>query len=96
VEGWPDAPDSARLIGICGVLAARRYKSSIVEPYRKIVLQWIDAAPGGSVLHRLAPAVFRQLGERDRLETWLRTTSPSSDAGYAAWLERVKGGDGTS
>jgi tetratricopeptide (TPR) repeat protein len=96
VEGWPDAPDSARLIGICGVLAARRYKSAILEPYRKIVLQWIDAAPAGSVLHRLAPAVFRQLGEGDRLETWLRTGVPSSDTGYAAWLERVKAGDGTS
>jgi tetratricopeptide (TPR) repeat protein len=96
VEGWPDAPDSARLIGICGVLAARRYKSAIVEPYRKIVLQWLDAAPAGSVLHRLAPAVFRQLGERDRLETWLRQAAPSSDVGYAAWLERVKAGDGAS
>ncbi|HEY8152471.1 MAG TPA: hypothetical protein VIK51_26430, partial [Vicinamibacteria bacterium] len=96
VEGWPDAPDSARLIGICGVLAARRYKSSIVEPYRRIALQWIDAAPAGSVLHRLAPAVFRQLGEEDRLETWLGKAAPSSDAGYAAWLERVKAGDGTS
>jgi len=96
VEGWPEAPDSARLIGICGVLAARRYKSAIVEPYRRIVLQWLDAAPAGSVLHRLAPAVFRQLGERDRLETWLRQAAPSNDGEYAAWLERVKAGDGTA
>jgi hypothetical protein len=94
VEGWPEAPDSARLIAVCGVLAARRYKSAIVEPYRKIVVQWLDAAPAGSVLQRLAPAVFRQLGERDRLETWLRQAAPSNDGAYAAWLERVKTGDG--
>jgi hypothetical protein len=36
------------------------------------------------------------LGERDRLEAWWRQAAPSNDGEYAAWLERVKTGDGAS
>jgi hypothetical protein len=93
VDAWKDAPDSARLIAIGGVLAARTYKSAIVEPYRKIVLRWVEEAPPTSVLQRLAPAVFRRLGEQDKLDAWLRTAAPSNDAAYSAWLERVREGD---
>jgi hypothetical protein len=90
VEAWTDPPDSARLIGICGVLAARAYGSAVAEPYRKIVLRWVEDAPPASVLRKLAPAVFRRLGEPGKREAWLRASAPSTDAAYSAWLERVK------
>ena len=93
VEAWPNAPDSARLFAICGVVAAHRYESAAAEPYRKIVLQWLDEAPPGGVLRRLAPAVFQQLGDRERLEAWLAKAPPSPNAAHAAWLERVKAGE---
>jgi tetratricopeptide (TPR) repeat protein len=93
VDAWPNAPDSARLFAVCGVVAAHRYQSAAVEPYRKVVLQWLDEAPPGGVLRRLAPAVFQQLGDRERLAAWLAKAPPSPNAAHAEWLERVKAGD---
>jgi tetratricopeptide (TPR) repeat protein len=92
VDAWPAAPDSVRLLAITGVLAAARYKSGILEPYRKIVLDWIAQATPGGTLGRLVPAVLQRLGEQSRLHAWLQQVPPVLDAGYAAWLERVKAG----
>ena len=93
MDAWPNAPDSARLFAVCGVVAAHRYQSAAVEPYRKIVLQWLDEAPPSGVLRRLAPAVFQQLGDRERLAAWLAKAPPSLSAAHAEWLERVKAGE---
>jgi hypothetical protein len=89
-EAWPDAPESARLIGICGTLAAAKYKSALLEPYRKIVLKWVDESVPGSAVRRLAPAIFKRLGEQARLQEWVHQAPVLSDARYMAWLERVK------
>jgi pentatricopeptide repeat protein len=92
VEAWPNAPESARLLAICGTLAAATYKSALVEPYRKIVLQWVDEAAPGSPVQKLAPAIFKRLGEDTRYQLWLRRAPALGDARYMAWLERVKAG----
>jgi hypothetical protein len=90
VEAWPNAPESARLIAICGTIAAVIYKSALVEPYRNIVLRWVDEAAAGSVIQRLAPAIFKRLGEQARYDAWLQRAPALGDARYMAWLERVK------
>jgi tetratricopeptide (TPR) repeat protein len=90
VEAWRNPPESARLIAVSGVVAAAMYKSVLAEPYRKIVLHWLDEAPEQSVLNRLAPAVFKRLGEPARLARWFESASAMDDVAYAAWLERVR------
>ena len=90
VEGWPSAPESARMMAICGTVAAVAYKSAIVEPYRKIVVRWVDEAAPSSILRRLAPAILKRLGEPARYEAWLQRAPVLGDARYMAWLERVK------
>ncbi len=90
VEGWPNAPESARMMAICGTIAAVTYKSAIVEPYRKIVLRWVDEAAPGSIVGRLAPAILKRLGEQARYQQWLQRAPTLGDARYMAWLERVK------
>jgi len=69
VDAWPNAPESARVIAICGTLAAVAYESAQVEPYRKILLRWIDEAPAGSTVQRLAPAILKRLGEQAPAQT---------------------------
>jgi tetratricopeptide (TPR) repeat protein len=90
VDGWTNAPESARLIAISGTVAAVKYGSSIVGPYRDLVLHWLDEATAGSVLYRLAPAVFKRLGETESFEGALARLPKLADAAYMAWLERVK------
>ncbi len=92
VETWKNAPDSARLIAVCGVLAGAKYKSSLLEPYQKIVLRWVDEAPPSSVLGQLAPAIFQRLGRGEKLEQWLQGSRHLNDANYATWVERVRSG----
>jgi tetratricopeptide (TPR) repeat protein len=82
---------NARLIAICGVAAGMQYASAAVTPYRKIVLEWLDAAPRGSVLDLVAPAILKRLGEGQRLEAWLQRAPKAGDPRYDAWLERVRG-----
>jgi tetratricopeptide (TPR) repeat protein len=91
VDTWASAPDSARLIAICGTTAAAQYESALLEPYRKIVLKWLSEAAPESALRKLAPAVFKRLNERERFARWFEHAPPLADAGYSAWLERVKG-----
>jgi hypothetical protein len=91
VEAWPNPPESARLIAICGTAAGAAYRSAILEPYRKIVLKWIDESASGSVVRRLAPAVLKRLGEQERLRQWMQLAPALGDAQYMAWLERVSG-----
>jgi tetratricopeptide (TPR) repeat protein len=93
VDGWTNAPDSARLIAISGTVAAVKYGSSIVGPYRDLVLHWLDDAAVGSVLFRLAPAVFKCLGETESFEGTLARLPKLADAAYMAWLDRVKSED---
>jgi len=90
VERWPSQAGNAHLIAICGVAAAARYSSSALGPYRKIVLDWLDAAPHGSILDRVAPAVLKRLGEDRRFEAWLKQAPSVADPRYAAWLDRVR------
>ena len=90
VEAWPNPPESARLIGICGTLAAAKYKSALLEPYRKIVLKWVDDSAPGSVIRQLTPAILKRLGEQKRYQEWLQRAPPLGDSRYMAWLERVK------
>jgi hypothetical protein len=90
VETWRNPPESARLIAVSGVVAAALYKSALSEPYRKIVLHWLDEAPEQSVLDRLAPAIFKRLGETARLARWFERASALDGAAYAAWLDRVR------
>ena len=90
IDGWPSAPESARLIAISGTVAAIKYGSSIVGPYRDLVLHWLDEAVAGSALYRLAPAVFKRLGETESFERALARLPKLADAAYMAWLERVK------
>jgi tetratricopeptide (TPR) repeat protein len=90
VEAWPNPPESARLIGICGTVAAAQYKSGILAPYRKIVLKWLAESASGSVVGRLAPAVLKRLGERERFGQWMQRAPALGDARYMVWLERVK------
>lgn len=90
VDAWPGAPESARLIAVCGALAAVKYHSAIVAPYRAIVLRWLDEAAIGSLLYRLAPAVFKGLGDVDSFERSLAKLPRLADASYMAWLDRVK------
>ena len=90
VDGWTNAPESARLIAISGTVAAVKYGSSIVGPYRDLVLHWLDEAEAGSVLYRLAPAVFKRLGETEAFERALASLPKLADAAYMAWLERVR------
>lgn len=90
VEGWPNAPESARMMAICGTVAAVTYRSALVEPYRKIVVRWVDEAAPGSIVQRLAPAILKRLGEHVRYQQWLQRAPVLGDARYMAWLERVK------
>jgi hypothetical protein len=90
VEAWPDAPESARLIAACGTIAAAKYGSAIVEPYRKLVLGWVDEAAPGSVIGKLAPAIFKRLGDQPRYQRWLQRAPTLADSRYMSWLERVK------
>ena len=78
------------MMAICGTVAAVTYRSAIVEPYRKIVLRWVDAAAPGSIVGRLAPAILKRLGEEARYRQWLQRAPTLGDARYMAWLERVK------
>jgi len=90
VEAWPNAPESARLIAICGIIAAAKYGSPLIEPYRKMVLEWADESAPGSVVNRLAPAIFKRLGDQQRYQRWLQRAPALGDSRYMAWLERVK------
>jgi len=90
VEAFGSPPSNAELVLISGVTAASQYGSRVREPYQKLMLAWLDAATGDDLLNRLAPAVFKRLGDEERLAAWLARTPASSDANYAAWLERVK------
>src|SRR5205085_12192099 len=72
VEGWPNAPESARMLAVGGTVAAVMYGSALVEPYRKIVVRWVDEAPPGGVIHRLAPAIYKRLGEEVRYQQWMQ------------------------
>jgi len=90
VEAWPNAPESARLIAICGTIAAAKYGSPLIEPYRKMVLEWADESAPGSVVNRLAPAIFKRLGDQQRYQRWLQRAPALGDSRYMAWLERVK------
>lgn len=95
VERWPGFTGQVPLLAICGVTAAVRYGSAAVEPYRKIVLGWLEEAAEGSTLHRLAPAVYQRLGEGRRLDEWMRRwASSSADSRYLAWLDRVRADSG--
>ena len=89
-DAWPSAPDSARLIAVAGTLAATKYQSRGVEPYRKACLGWLDAAPAEGSLGKLAPAIFKRLGERERFARSLGRAASVADARYQVWLERVK------
>jgi tetratricopeptide (TPR) repeat protein len=91
-EDWPDPPDAVRLIAISGVLAGARYGSAILPPYKKLVLDWIDLAPPGSAIDRLAPVLLRRLGEERRRASWAARRRPAAGAAYATWLERVTAG----
>jgi len=95
-EAWPDPPDNAQMLAVCSVVMGSLYSSSILAPYRKLVLRWLDAAKPGSTLHALAPAVLRRFGEQQRLDDWFGRAPNNSppNAEYAAWLARVR--DGTS
>jgi tetratricopeptide (TPR) repeat protein len=90
VEAWPNPPESARLIAICGTVAAAKYKSAILDPYRKLVLGWVDESAPGSVVSQLAPAILKRLGEQERTQRWLQRAPALGDSRYMAWLERVK------
>jgi tetratricopeptide (TPR) repeat protein len=90
VEAWPNPPESTRLIAICGTIAAIQYKSAFAEPYRKIVLKWLDESAPGSVVRQLTPAVLKRLGEQERFRQWMQRAPALGDARYMAWLERVK------
>jgi hypothetical protein len=93
VEAWRGAPDSARLIAVAGTIAAEEYKSVAAEPYKKTVLGWTRDAPADSALGRLAPAIFKRLGEGERLARWLSSAPRVADAAYARWIERVTRGE---
>jgi tetratricopeptide (TPR) repeat protein len=90
-EAWPEPPDNAQMLAVCSVVMGVLYESSIVAPYRKLVLRWLDEAKAGSVLHAVAPAVLRRFGEQPLLDAWLRRNpdAPRS-AEHAAWLARVR------
>lgn len=88
-ERWPGTPVNAQLIAIAGVAAATQYGSNAVAPYRKPVLDWLARAPADGVLARLAPAVYKRLGEPERLEQSLARARTITDTRYAAWLARV-------
>jgi tetratricopeptide (TPR) repeat protein len=90
VEAWRNPPESARLVAICGTVAAAKYGSTILDPYRKIVLQWIDEAPPRSVISLLAPAILKRLGEQGRYQRSLQPPPTLPDPRYPPWLERVK------
>jgi tetratricopeptide (TPR) repeat protein len=90
VDRWTNAPESARLLAISGTVAAIQYGSSIVGPYRDLVLHWLDEAAPGSVLYRLAPAVFKRLGETESFERAVARLPKLADAAYMAWLDRVR------
>jgi tetratricopeptide (TPR) repeat protein len=90
VEAWPDPPESARLLGICGAVAATRYKSTILEPYRKLVLRWLDESAPGGVVRQLTPAILKRLGEQERFRQWMQRAPTLGDVRYVSWLERVK------
>jgi hypothetical protein len=92
VDAWPNAPDNARLIAMSGIVAGALYKSALMKPYLNIVLRWLEQAPLGSVLDRIAPAVFKRLGETERLTAWLKRAHSGADAAYTAWLARVQAG----
>jgi tetratricopeptide (TPR) repeat protein len=89
-DAWPNPPESARLIAICGTLAGAKYKSAILEPYRKIVLSWIDDAAPGSAVRQLTPAILKRLGEEERYRQWMARAPALGDSSYMAWLDRVK------
>jgi tetratricopeptide (TPR) repeat protein len=93
IESWPNAPDTARFIAICGVVAGVKYASTIVEPYKKAVLKWIHEADPKSELGRVAPAVFKRLGETAEVEAWFARPRAATDSDYAVWLERVRSGE---
>jgi hypothetical protein len=90
VETWPNPPESARLVGICGTIAAAKYKSAILETYRKIVLKWVDESAPGGVIRQLTPAILKRLGELGRYQQWMQRAPSLGDSRYMAWLERVK------
>ena len=89
VEAWPSAPESARLIAACGVVTATKYGSDVVGPYRTMLLGWIDHAPEGSALAKMAPGILKVLGESERLAKWMQNASMMQEASYAEWLARV-------
>lgn len=89
-EAWPNPPESARLVAICGTIAATRYKSAILEPYRKIVLKWLDESAPGSIIRQLTPAILKGLSEQERFRQWTQRAPALGDARYMAWLARVK------
>ncbi|MFZ5896616.1 MAG: tetratricopeptide repeat protein [Myxococcota bacterium] len=81
---------NADLFAISGVTAASQYGSPVREPYQRIVLEWLERAEPGSLLDRLAPAVYKRLNEEARLASWLQRAQPSPDSAYAAWLARIQ------
>ena len=90
-EAWPDQPDNAQMLAVCSAVMGSLYKSSIVAPYRKLVLRWIDEAKAGSALYAVAPAVLRRFGEQHLLDAWLtRLQKPPAGSEHAAWLARVR------
>jgi tetratricopeptide (TPR) repeat protein len=84
------APASnAELFVVSGVTAGAQYGSPVREPYQRIVLEWLEAASPGSFLNRLAPAVFKRLGDEARLSVWSARFAAGCESSYAAWLDRI-------
>ncbi|MGC4094133.1 MAG: hypothetical protein QM756_40730 [Polyangiaceae bacterium] len=89
-EAFGGEPSNAELIGLSAVVAAAQYGSPARDPYQKLALQALAEAKPGSLLDRLAPAIFKRLGDEARLSAWLSRPPPMADSRYAAWLERVR------
>lgn len=90
VEAFGPPPSNAELFAICAVTSAAQYGSPVRAPYENIVLDWLAAAAEGSLLDRLAPAVFKRLNDAARLDAWLARHQAGANAAYTAWLERVQ------
>lgn len=90
VEAFGAPPSNAELFALSAVTSAAQYGSPVLSPYQKIVLPWLDAAPEGSLLQRLAPAVFKRVNDQPRLDAWFSRYGSGGDPAYAAWLESLR------
>lgn len=89
-EAFGEPVSNADLFAISGVTAGAQYGSPVRGPYQKIVLEWLDRASSGSLFDRLAPAVFKRVGDEARLSAWIARSRTEFEPSYAAWLDRVQ------